>query len=603
MAPQQSSTARPHKGAGVKARKGISARSRDVHHSHLAVRPRYRPPTRPEVNRLPNELLEIIFLLSLPSSLADPTPGSGQEFVAYMRRAEVRDYPNLLGCVCRRWRAIALASRALHSYIFLDLDMHDISYEKKRAAGAYYGAFLACSGTLPLTMSIDASAQEKLRQLLGAPFVAHLPRLRRVCIAIEDGIPTFGPFSVLPLFPNVRTPLLETVRLDVCSRENDWKAKNVVAYFARVGAAAEDLVQPDLRILHHAPKLSSFSLDDFGDTSFAHRLLQKAGLDFGGLTCLRLPEVPCCAPEIYKLVVDLPRLSSLRCAVRDGYEAPPRLDQLTSDGLPLEEFVNDQNESRSHNVQARRRRTALGELVLPDLVDLHITLVSNGFHTNAPRSNAFKRLLDMLILPCLATFAVSRRRIYGADFDWDEMDDPRMEELNSVLVHPLQSLMARSGCAIRHLALDAPRTDDGDVSRVLRALPTVTSLKLDAMACAGPNGERLLQDLTRRRAGAGSPDLLPHLRHLVIGNRKCSEDWQPSLPAILDMVEARWPVGWSACAIACVSVVLVQKRCGWNKITYDAQYEELPADVQERLQRIRSRGDIDLCIEQVRRDE
>ena len=74
-------------------------------------------------------------------------------------------------------------------------------------------------------------------------------------------------------------------------------------------------------------------------------------------------------------------------------------------------------------------------------------------------------------------------------------------------------------------------------------------------------------------------------------------------PTILDMVEARWPVGWSACAIACVSVVLVQRRCGWNKITHAAQYEEIPVDVQERLQKIRSRGDIDLCIEEVRRDE
>ncbi|KAL1692654.1 hypothetical protein GGG16DRAFT_50969 [Schizophyllum commune] len=566
MASKQSSTVRTHKRVGGKARTGIPAqRPRDHQLPHPAILPRFRPPTRAKVNRLPNELLEKVFLLSLPLLLANPTPGSGQEYVAYMRRADVRDYPNLLGRVCRRWRAIALAGRALHSYIFLDLDMHDMSHEKKGAAGAYYGAFLQRSGTLPLTMSIDTSAQEKLRQLLSAPFVAHLLRLRRICIAIEDGLPTFGPFSVLPLFPNVRTPLLETVHLDVCCRENDWKAENVVAYFDRVRAVIEDPVQPGLEILHHAPKLRSFSLDNFGDTSFTPGLLQKAGLDFRRLTCLRLPEVPCRTLEIHRLVVDLPRLSSLRCAIRDGYEAPPHLDLL----------------------------------VLPDLADLHITLVSDGFNTYAPRSNASKHLLDMLVLPRLTTFAVSRRRNYRADFDYDEMDGPRMEGLSSVLINPLQSLIARSGCVIRHLALDASHAGSADIYEVLCALPTITSLKLDAMVCAGRNGEQLLQAL----AHGGPFGSLPHLRHLVIGNRKCSEDWQPSLPAILDMVDARWPVGWSACAIACVSVVLVQRRCGWNKITHAAQYEEIPLDVQERLQKIRSRGDIDLCIEEVRRDE
>ncbi|KAL1720431.1 hypothetical protein EV715DRAFT_289394 [Schizophyllum commune] len=565
MAPKQSSTVMTHKRVGGKARTGIPAqRPRDHQLPHPAVRPRFRPPTRLKVNRLPNELLEKIFLLSLPPSLANPTPGSGQEYVAYMRRADVRDYPNLLGRVCRRWRAIALASRALHSYIFLDLDMHDISHEKKGAASAYYGAFLARSGALPLTMYIDTSAQEKLRQLLSAPFVAHLPRLRRICIAIEDGLPTFGPFSVLPLFPNVRTPLLETVHLDVCCRENDWKAENVVAYFDRVRAATEDPVQPDLRLLHHAPKLSSFSLDNFGDTSFTPGLLQKAGLDFGSLTSLRLPEVPCRALEIHRLVVDLPRLSSLRCAVRDGYEARPHLDPL----------------------------------VLPDLADLHITLVSDGFNTYAPRSNASKHLLDMLVLPRLTTFAVSRRKNFRADFDYDEMDGPRMERLSSVLIDPLQSLIARSGCVIRHLALDASHAGSAAIYEVLCALPTIASLKLDAMVCAGRDGEQLLQAL----AHGGPFGSLPHLRLLVIGNRKCSEDWQPLLPAILDMVDARWPVGWSACAIVCVSVVLVQKRCSWDKSTHAAQYEDIPVDVQERLQKIRSRGDIDLCIEEVRRD-
>ena len=119
--------------------RGIPAqRPRDHQLPHPAVRARFRPPTRPKVNRLPNELLEKIFLLSLPLLLANPTPGSGQEYVAYMRRAEVRNYPNLLGRVCRRWRAIALASRALHSYIFLDLDTDEplISHTHRSASEA-----------------------------------------------------------------------------------------------------------------------------------------------------------------------------------------------------------------------------------------------------------------------------------------------------------------------------------------------------------------------------------------------------------------------------------------------------------------------------------
>ena len=108
---------------------------------HSVIIPRFQPPRQCFINELPVEILEMVFVASVPTSLSEPTPGSVSAVVRYMKRVGVRDYPSLIALVCHRWRAVAHASQALHSFMFVDVeDAYDFAQDS-----VYYEAYLARS--------------------------------------------------------------------------------------------------------------------------------------------------------------------------------------------------------------------------------------------------------------------------------------------------------------------------------------------------------------------------------------------------------------------------------------------------------------------------
>ncbi|KAI4520113.1 hypothetical protein K525DRAFT_204498 [Schizophyllum commune Loenen D] len=586
--------------------------------SHSSIIPRFRPPSQCLVNRLSNEILELIFVSSVPPSLSEPVPGSGAHFVHYMNRAGVLDYPTLLALVCNRWRAVAQGSQTLYSFLFVDAEEEgDLEFKQD---SAYYAAYLARSGTRPLTLSIRGLQDTCINLLGAAPFRDHLRRLKWACIdmyvpELQDMNEYEDPngYDVFPLFPGVETPALETVHVDLGEDQGMASFGGTYHLFRRLKQAVEaDNADHNSEILRHAPRLRSFSMDRFDfDGLWTPLSLKKAGLDYATLTCLRLSYVQLRAADWLEFLAKLPLLKVFSCRL---------LDAENEEEGP-EHSAGGRDRSRDGSVQkdeqAGGEEDRPGPLTLPYLTELSLfsDLVDNILCTYpANARTGTGKFLAGLVLPSLQAFAFKTNSFwsdYASDSDSDDEDHSVAADCkvaaemtyDKFLLPALQGLIQRSGCEVHALTFDVPHMDLRDLVRVLRILPELRALHLDLnmVACEGDLLERLA-----RRSAAGSLDLVPKLTHLNLDNYE-RDLYHPqySIPLrnVLRLVGERWPVGWTDWQVATVRAVVkedveeLKAECdGVDGDDDKAGSQSSLVELIEDLRSLRARGDIDLII-------
>ncbi|KAI5887618.1 uncharacterized protein SCHCODRAFT_02692283 [Schizophyllum commune H4-8] len=597
---------------------------------HPVVIPRFRPLWRCFINDLPNEVLEMILVSSVPMFLSAPTPGSVKETVKYMKRAGVRDYPSLLALVCRHWRPVARTSQALYAFLFVDVED---AYDFKQT-DEYYTAFLARSGSRPLTLSVNGMQDTTIDLLAAAPFRDHLPRLRWTCIDLyaSELLGNYDDptgFDVFPLFPGVQTPLLETVHVDVGQDGSLATDDGATEYFHNYYYAKAS--RQDERILRCAPRLRSFSMYRYDPKGLPPMLLQNVGLDYQTLTCLRLPYVALGAAEWLKVLAELPVLrvfhgslprdesddesgSSDESEQSDGEEEQlPEGDDAGGGGEKVEESGGEDETSEADadkdaadgeggesnsdvgahdeddrppaapQAAVRAEPPKASQLTLSHLSDLHLV---TEYESDAAQ------LIAGLTLPSLSAFGLATDTAISPL-------DASTKNIRVYLLAGLKALIRRSGCEVHDLTLDTPRTGLASVIAFLRLVPELRSLHLNASMVAIQ--ENLLDRLADRAEG-GELNLVPKVAHLVIDNREPDlfhPEGSVPLASVLGLIDKRWPMGWTTWEIASLRVVVSEDVKNFADDCAEDGKVLAPSIKKSRkkLRAIRARGDIDLVIE------
>ncbi|KAL1699234.1 hypothetical protein EV121DRAFT_284249 [Schizophyllum commune] len=531
----------------------------------------------------------MVFVASVPTSLSQPTPGSVSTVVRYMKRV------------------------ALHSFMFVDVeDAYDFAQD-----GAYYEAYLARSGTRPLTLSINGMQGTCLDILADEPFRDHLPRLRWACIDMyvyelagehEDATGQ----DVFPLFPGIETPLLETVHVDLGQDGGYFSMDGAHEYFRGLGG---DAMGEDDKILRYAPRLVSFSMHRFDPEDLWTPLsLKNAGLDYKTLTCLHLPYVQLRATEWHEFLALLPVLEIFSRRVFDVEEDEEDEDV---DGEDTSEHARSESGSERSSLSSEDdypsvegRNASAGLLTLPHLAYLSIFSDSELSRPMYPLDahTSVGDFLARLVLPSLTAFGYKTENFQSAPDDDDESDAARSAAssltFERFLPPALQALAQRSGCEVHELTLDTPYMRLHDVVRLLKILPKLRALHLDLSMLACEDTSDLLRRLARRSEG-GTLYLVPKLTRLVLDNQeKDIHHGQGAVPLseLLTFVGERWPVGWTDWQIASVRAVVSEDL---EDIEENGRSDEEKGKMQEfsipehwkEFRSVRRRGDIDLVLE------
>ncbi|KAI5887625.1 uncharacterized protein SCHCODRAFT_02552712 [Schizophyllum commune H4-8] len=524
----------------------------------MSLRPRFRAPSTGQcfINQVPDELLEIMFVLSLPDALVDPKPGTGAQYVAYMRRSGALDYPALIAQVCPRWKDCARSSQALHAYLFVDAGMHEFMKGKNEIwRDRYFTNIVARSGSRPLTLSIDVGRGSAVALIMYPPFKDSLPRLRRLCLnfnhrqAYDYPLPLLSPHAL-------STPMLDTVHIHCGADRQSTTSSNAVSYFLRLLARWRRPERGPIPAFHDAPRLVSFSFEGLRSAIFNSPLLfGLAHFPFSKMTCFCLPEAPCYSVDVFNFMMHMPCLRTFRCTL---YE------------------VEDQGDRAIHEAQ-----TPWSSLTtdFPQLNDLDIMLATQpGMEGNQPPGvPGLECFLGALTAPALTSLTISRRVQLGQrPYDWGHDEE-------GLLVPALQGFIERSRCTITKFELATFGATLPELVSALQLMPALRTLRLDStMVCM----EVSLLHALARPTDEGLPALVPRLRCLVIDNARVNSSFKNS--DVLDMVEARWPVGWSEGGIAHVEVAHFKE--GEGSLEAETRY-------QERLEAMaHRREDIELDI-------
>ncbi|KAL1753754.1 hypothetical protein FB107DRAFT_276425 [Schizophyllum commune] len=570
---------------------------------------RFWPPSWCCIHEMPNEILEMIFVSSAPPSLSEPTPGSVKQVVRYLKRAGVRDYPSLLSLVCRRWREVACTSQILHSFIFVDVE----DVYKFKQSDDYYASFFARSGNRPLTFSING-LQYACIDLLAAPlFRDQLPRMKWACIDMYVEQYVFqvdGPtgHDVFPLFPGVKTPLLETLHVDV---GEDGGLSNSVGAHQYFEDLSEGIVGEDRRILQYAPRLTSFSMERFDpEGSWTTYSLQNAGLDYEIITSLRLPYVQLRVAAWIKFLALFPVLEVVSCRLFDT--------ETQEDPDSEEEQSSDEDEQSSGEDEG----PPAVPLTLPYLTDISICSDSGNGEAlySADEQTGLGKFLDGLALPFLRTFAYKTESFNSKDGDSKHGRknlDGDLLTYDMFLPSALQSLIKRSGCDVHGLALNISDMSPRDVVLVLEVFPELRALHLDLSMRACEDAGNLLGRLARRPGGDGLDqsakgdfELVPKLTRLVLDNQEMDVYHPQGAIIVSDLVrfvDARWPVGWTNWQIASVRVVVKEDLSavmGDELVDVEGdggsaggEMRALPVAEVQSLRMLKARSDIDIELE------
>ncbi|KAL1699232.1 hypothetical protein EV121DRAFT_296380 [Schizophyllum commune] len=461
----------------------------------MFVRPRFRAPSNGQcfVNRLPNEVLEMVFVLSIPDSLIDPTPGTGADH--------------------------------------------------------------------PLTISVDAGT-ESCTILIFPPFKGNLPRLRRLCLnfnhrrSCDFPLPLLAP-SELP------TPMLETVHIHCGADQRSTTSTNVLGYLQRLAMEYKSEHKQPLPAFHSASRLTSFSFEGLRHVIFeSPLLLEPADLPFANMTCVRLPEAPCYSIHVFKFMTLMPHLATFRCTL---YEVEAHGQRGLLEAQTPWDTINT---------------------VFPRLVDLHVVLATQPMDQDRqPQGVAgLECFFGALTAPALLSLTIARRVHLG-------QTPLEYIEPAGLLVPALQGFIQRSQCTITEFELATFGPEMPELVGALELMPALRTLRL--ISTMTTLDAYLLLYTLAQCTSEGLPELVPQLRCLVIDIARIQTYFKNS--SILDMVEARWPVGWSEEGLAHVKVAHI--KSGEGSPEAESRY-------QERLEAMmRGREDIELDIQECVEEE
>ncbi|TRM58244.1 hypothetical protein BD626DRAFT_586230 [Schizophyllum amplum] len=262
----------------------------------------------------------------------------------------------------------------------------------------------------------------------------------------------------------------------------------------------------------------------------------------------------------------------------------------------------------------QRQRALMGPHKLVDLEELHIDVghdedetsayssYTNFDGTNDTRTGTTK-FLDGLIAPALTTLAISaHERLYRpprlTESDYMSNGDIEEQEDGSgpfLLKPALKSFLKRSRCKVRHLSLGRLFISLPELLAIVKRCRHLHSLHLDRTLRFMRTS--LVEGLTKR-VGRKNRFIAPTLRHLVI------ESYEQNLYSgirnsqILDMIDARWPPGWSDLSIAYVKVVHCPCSESGDKETSKDAAE---ARMRSRLASVQARKDVRLVISDIKR--
>lgn len=581
------------------------------------------------IYRLPNEILEIIFVLSRPLALERPVPGTADFYFSYMRASGVLDYARLLGRVSQRWRDVTRGCPALWSHIYIHAGVFPVfgRYEQR-----HYEMALQLSKDYPLTISIAVGKDGCMPILRGPLFAPHIPRIRALYIDMTSSFAMSQ--RVLPLFPEVDTPLLEIIHIDFgCSAP-------VAAMY--LGSLAIDYAQdiPDVaggaprqhkRLTRNAPLLHEVLLEGLGmdnphmmetgaSDTYAVQHLGPAGVHWENLTRLRLPDMPVSAASLVKVIARATRLTELRCAIHEEMD-PEDLIELMDE----EDSFSDPEDERSgerHDTDTRQGRTpgntGLGLHVFPDLEILHIVTWAldpgiydsdvedeYGFPTN------MELLLNALVCPALTQLSITRQAdelfLHMLDEYSAGLGDESQCRPGAFKLHPpLRAFLQRSRCTVRGLHLSGLSLVQQELLNIMQLCPDVRTLTLtDAVRQMSPGFWRAL----RRRERGGRHIYMPALRVLNVENRRESNARSGfSNMDVLDTVESRWPYRKDVSRkyhetrdMILVRVVHHPEPVRAPKNARGTPQHVLEARMRERLRMVQSRKDIMLGITELER--
>ncbi|KAL1692636.1 hypothetical protein GGG16DRAFT_101666 [Schizophyllum commune] len=490
------------------------------------------------IDELPNEVLELVLLFSLPDALTNPAAGSHIAYYTYLDRCDSIDYPRLLSRVCRRWRAIVEGCPALWSYICVDVG----AFETNLYNADHYETVLAKSGDHPLSLSclVGTGKTKDLRTLLNGPvFAAHLQRLRKLSvqtyfIARERSTPEAEEAELmLSLFPTADTPMLESIRID-CSKAS----KSMARYLRKLSRTNSTGLPADLHIVRYAPRLKEFVLEgldvdtilpevaEAASSYFSLQRLGLAGLRWSNMTHLRLPDIGRRVTDLLRALAHATRLVELRCAVFENQE----------------------------DWRAREGGTEHAELSLPlvflELLALHLVLISfeaRAFDIDPERRSGIDRFLSAIVAPSLTSLEITRggegtSERDGEDRDWREYDGRIVGDGGERKVYPyLQAFLHRSGSTIDSFALANLALHHSELFSILQLVPSTHTLHLkDATKRMGFGFWCAL----RRHEHDGRPAFVPCLHRLVV-----MHDLGEATPStftaedVADMVNKRWRAG------------------------------------------------------------
>ncbi|KAF7326130.1 hypothetical protein MKEN_00464500 [Mycena kentingensis (nom. inval.)] len=219
----------------------------------------------PPIDKIPPEILSKIFVLCLPSSPEPPLLSKA---------------PLLLGTVCSRWRAIALATPAL----WATLKLRDTS----RAANSILTTWLLRAGAVPLDYDLTATSAGGGRHLLLQPLIAlharwrdvsftfsvdayasfqsvcgcSFPVLRRLSLCIMSAVTDshMRSFGEVPPLDLLDAPLLQELKVVPLTSKHlraPW------AQLTRLEIIGETLAD-DLSLLRQCPALIHLILHNYG---------------------------------------------------------------------------------------------------------------------------------------------------------------------------------------------------------------------------------------------------------------------------------------------------------------------------------------------------
>ncbi|KAL1740013.1 hypothetical protein HDZ31DRAFT_85641 [Schizophyllum fasciatum] len=556
------------------------------------------------IHRLPNELLDNVMTLSIPSALADPKAGSGKAHYAYLQRSGARDFPRLLSQVCQKWRSLVRANSTLWSYIYVCA----IQADGYCWRADEYELPLTLSRGKPLSLICDLGNMSIVEALSSPPFAGHIQRLRLLSIDII-GYSYTSP--VFPLFGKIETPALEVLRIhDTQDTHDSWRS------FERQKG-----------ILHCAPLLTEFTLNGFGRGRSYFSLFDvgmDSGIEWPQLTVLRLPNVARCVYDLFVVITSTTRLRILQCTVFNASEE----DEWREDGFRevvseteeewSEENEEDLTEEDRREIGERRQRRAtrperkakeramMGPHHLAELEELHISVADAGedsywrddFGESPDARPAIVKLFDGLTTPSLTALSVVARKglaTSGAAHTSDYVSGTEIEAQEDgndpfILKPSLKDFVKRSACSIRSLSLTRLFISLPELCSILKLCRHLRTLNLqDPLRFMRSSLIRALASRTDKKGRL----LAPSLNHLVIKSIRQNIYSGFTISHVLDMVDARWPPGWSDGGLpARVEVI----HCPVSEENKKAPTE---ARMRSRLAATTARNDLELVIKEL----